>query len=130
MADLKHVDKKMGPIPRHLLAVSPTFTYTGLDLFGPFEVRGFVNRRSTRKAYGVIFVCLLSGAVHIDAAGDYSTSGFLQVLRRFGSFRGWPKRLYSDNGSQLTGGSNVQEEVWNNIDQKNVLDFSTENNFK
>ena len=109
--DLKHVDQKMGPIPKHLLKASPAFTYTGLDLFGPLAVRGFVNKRSTRKAYGVIFVCLLSGAVHIDAADDYGTSSFLQVMRRFGSVRGWPKRLYSDNGSQLTGGSNVLEEV-------------------
>ena len=127
--DLHHMDQKMGPIPKHLLAAAPAFTYTGLDLFGPFAVRGYVNKRSTRKAYGVLFVCLLSGAVHIDAADDYSTSGFLQVLRRFGSLRGWPKRLYSDKGSQLTGGSNVLEEVWDNINQKSVLEFSAERKF-
>ena len=109
---------------------SPTFTYTTLDLFGPFMVRGFVNRRSSRKAYGVLFVCMFSGAVHIEAADDYSTSGFLQTLRRFVFMRGWPRKLYSDRGSQLTGGSNVLEEVWNGIDQKKVSEFGVENSFE
>ena len=32
---------------------------------------------------------------------DYSTDAFLEVLRRFTSIRGWSRKLYSDNGSEL-----------------------------
>ena len=40
-------------------------------------------------------------AVHLDLAADYSTEKFLLVLGRFVSLRGYPAKLYSDNGPQL-----------------------------
>ena len=41
----------------------------------------------------------------VDISHDYSTDGFLQVLRRFSSFRGWPAKIVSDQGSQLVSAS-------------------------
>ena len=41
----------------------------------------------------------------MDVSQDYSTDAFLQVLRRFSSLRGWPKRIFSDNGTQLVAAS-------------------------
>ena len=32
---------------------------------------------------------------------DHSTDASLQVLRRFSRLRGWPKKIFSDNGTQL-----------------------------
>ena len=41
----------------------------------------------------------------MDVSQDYSTDAFLQVLRRFSSLRGWPKKIFSDSGMQLVAGS-------------------------
>ena len=96
----------ISPLPVERLRPSPTFYTTGIDYFGPYTLRGEVQKRVHRKGYGVIFVCFTSRAVHLDLTPDYSTDSFLQVLRRFASLRGWPAKFYSDQGTQLVGESN------------------------
>ena len=93
----------MGVLPIERLP-SPFFT-TSVDYFGPFIIRGEVQKRVRGKCYGVIFVCFTTRTVYVDISRDYSTASFLQVLRRFACVRGWPNKLYSDNGSQLVGAS-------------------------
>ena len=39
-------------------------------------------------------------------ATDLTTMEFLQVLRRFFSYRGYPKVLITDNGLQMLGDEN------------------------
>ena len=55
--------QKMGKLPLERLKPAPPWNSIGIDLFGPFEIRGEVNKRSSRKSYGVIFFCLPSTAV-------------------------------------------------------------------
>ena len=64
---------------------------------------------STSKAYGVIFTCLATRAVHLDPAPDYSTEKFLMVLRKFAALRGYPCKIYSDNKVM---GMGTIEELW------------------
>ena len=54
-----------------------------LDLFGPYTVRGEVQKRTNGKAYGVIFTDLAMKAVHIEAVFGYDTEAFLLALSRF-----------------------------------------------
>ena len=61
----------MGQLPIERLKPAPAWSYVGVDLFGPYSIRGDVNKRSTGKIYGVIFSCMLTRAVHLDAAIDY-----------------------------------------------------------
>ncbi|XP_057308277.1 uncharacterized protein LOC130646153 [Hydractinia symbiolongicarpus] len=93
----------MSSLPVERLRPSPPFSSTSLDFFGPYLIRGEVQKRVRGKCYGVIMTCMVSRAVYIDLSHDYSTDAFLQVLRRFSSLRGWPRRIYSDQGSQLGG---------------------------
>ena len=95
----------MSPLPVERLKPSPAFSNVCIDYFGPYTVRGEVQKRVRGKAYGVLLVCMGSGAVHADIASDYSTDAFLQVLRRFSSVRGWPMKIFSDPGTQLVGAS-------------------------
>ena len=74
-------------------------------------MKGEVQKRVRGKGYGVIFTCLVSRAVYVGVANNYSTDGFLQVGRRFASIRGWPKLFYSDNGRNLVGASKESKEV-------------------
>ena len=94
---------------------TPPFLYTSCDYFGPVKVK--VGRNKTAKHYGVIFTCLNTRAVHCELASDLTTMEFLQVLRRFFSYRGYPKVLISDNGSQMVGAERelrLMIEGWDN----------------
>jgi hypothetical protein len=99
---------------------TPPFHNTAVDLFGPINVR--ISRNKTAKAYGVLFTCLMVRAVYIDLAADYSTEGFLMVLRRFFAVRGYPDTLWSDRGSQLVGADaelRRAREAWDETKLKN-----------
>lgn len=112
----KKLDKKlsgqvMGNLPKERLKPAPPWYSTSIDLFGPFTVRDAVKKRTTSKGYGVIFNCIGTRAVYLDLAPDYSTESFLMVLRRFVSLRGYPSKIYSDNGAQLVAASQELKNV-------------------
>ena len=93
--------QKMADLPQdRVSALEPPFTYTGIDLFGPF----FVSRgRTQMKRYGVIFSCLSMRAVHLEVASSLSTDSFICAFRRFLARRGSVKMVRSDQGSNLVG---------------------------
>ena len=91
----------MGELPIERLKPAPARDSTALDFFGPFKVKDEVKKRTMGKAYKLIFNCLATRAVYVDVLPDYSIEKFLKVLRRFVSDRGYPLKLYSDNGAQI-----------------------------
>ena len=50
--------------------------------------------------------------MHVDLAPNYSTEKFLMVLRRFVSLRGYPAKMISDNGTQLTAQTRSSRKLW------------------
>ena len=71
---------------------------------------------SRGKAYGVIFADMATGAIYVNLSQDYSTQGFLLVLRRFITIRGYPSNLYSDRGTQLVAASKELKEMVRELD--------------
>ena len=114
--DEKLSSQVMSPLPIERLQPTPPFTNVGVDYFGPFTIKGEVQKRIRGKCYGVIFTCSAARAVHVDIAPNYSTDGFLQTIRKFASIRGWPKTIYSDQGSQLKSASKELKEVISELD--------------
>ena len=47
----------MADLPLDRTKEEPQFTYCGVDMFSPFEIK---ERRTTLKRYGAIFTCLAS----------------------------------------------------------------------
>ena len=131
----KLLQQVMAPLPIERLKPCPPFTNVMIDYFGPYIIRGEVQKRTRGKCFGVLFTCMNMRAVYVDIANDYSTLGFLMVLRRFASIRGWPTKFFSDKGSQLTGASNelktvIDELDWNLIEERSrTLGQGTEWNF-
>ena len=120
LIDQHTLSQKMGKIPLFLLQEAPVFNFIQLDIFGPWLARGEIQKRTTGKIWGVLFVCLNSKAVHIEFIPGYSTDDFLMGFSRFCSLRGWPAKVYSDPGSQLTAAEEELRLVWDDINKKQV----------
>ena len=71
----------------------------------------------------MILACMTSRATHVDIANDLSTDKFLQLLRRYGSIRGWPKKVYSDIGTQLVSASKELKSIVKNLDWEQVQNY-------
>ena len=96
--------QKMANLPGDRVEEVAPFTYSGVDLFGPFAVHdGKTTRRTnaTKTEHVVIFACLMSRAVHLEPCPNLDTSSFRNALDRFLSIRGTCMKLRSDNGSNL-----------------------------
>ncbi|KMQ86702.1 hypothetical protein RF55_14258 [Lasius niger] len=90
------------PSPR-VIPVRP-FNSTGVDYAGPVMLRTTPGRgHKSTKAFFVVFVCMVTKAVHLDVASSYSGEGFLAVFRRFVSRRGLCAEIYSDCGTNFVG---------------------------
>ena len=95
----------------------------GLDYFGPFEVKGEDQKRTRGECYGLLFACDSSRAVHAEIVQNYSTDAFLQALRRFACIRRWPRKIHSDNGTQLVGAANELKRVIRDLNWEEVHVF-------
>jgi len=107
---------------------TPPFLYTSCDYFGPFKVK--IGRNKTTKHYGVVFTCMNTRAVHCELATDASTMELLQVLRRFFSYRGYPKLLISDNGSQMIGAEKELRLMIEGWDTSQLKEYCAERGMK
>ena len=126
--DHKPSNQIMGGIPRDQLIDPVAWNHVEVDLFGPFLCRSDVNKRSSLKVWGIVFVDRCSGATHCDVLLDYSTVEIIRALRRFASLRGWPLRMYSDPGSQLESAAGKLTSWWQEMKQQ-LASFAAERNF-
>ena len=91
----------MASLPEERLAFGePPFANTGVDYFGPMNVK---RGRVVEKRRGCLFTCLTKHAVHVELAGDLSTDSFIMAFRRFRARRGNPTTMRSDKGSNFVG---------------------------
>ena len=93
------MEQMMSALPAfRTTAYEPCFTYTGVDYFGPLNVK---KGRSVVKRWGAIFTCMNSRAIHLELATSLEADCFINVFRRFVNRRGPPKFMYSDNGTNF-----------------------------
>ncbi|XP_072028357.1 uncharacterized protein [Amphiura filiformis] len=100
--------------PSRVKSEDPPFSYTGMDYFGPFEVK---QARRCRKRYGVIFTCMSTRAVHLEIAESLDTSSCINALRRFIARRGPVKEITSDNGTNLEGANNEMRQALQELNE-------------
>ena len=95
---------RMANLPVQRLEESPCFTFSGMDMFGPFSItEGRTTRRNsgTKKVWGLVFICLVSRAVHIETVPGLDTTSLMNALRRFFAVRGVCRYILSDNASNF-----------------------------
>ena len=96
-------DQKMADLPPERTTPAPPFTYTGMDMFGPFYIK---EGRKELKRWGLIFTCLSSRVIHLETLNSMTTDSFLNALRRFFSSKGKVCELRSDQGTNFVGAKN------------------------
>lgn len=103
--------QKMSDLPPEQLSVSPPFTYTGLDVFGPWTVVARCTRggQALSKRWAVLLTCMSTRAVHIEVIMSVDSSSCINALRRFFAIRGPAKQLQSDCGTNFIGACNELE---------------------
>ncbi|KAJ8353330.1 hypothetical protein SKAU_G00208970 [Synaphobranchus kaupii] len=111
-------EQKMAHLPEdRLLPDKPPFTNTGVDYFGPFDVKW---GRSTGKRYGVLFTCLTLRAVHIEVADSLDTDSCINAIRRFVCRRGQVTIMRSDNGTNFVGAKRELREAIQHLDNDKI----------
>ncbi|XP_028411636.1 uncharacterized protein LOC114534738 [Dendronephthya gigantea] len=121
-------NQKMADLPEDRVTPSlPPFTYTGVDCFGPFEVK---RARSRVKRYGVLFTCMTTRAIHLEVAHTLDTDSFIDALRRFVARRGQPMEIRSDNGGNFVKGERVLRQAIDEWNQEQIHDFLLQRNVK
>lgn len=72
---------KMPDLPGKRVTECSPFKNTGLDYFGPINVRK--NKDGTSKIWICIFTCFVTRAIHLKIAEDMSGEAFLLAFKRF-----------------------------------------------
>ncbi|XP_033127427.1 uncharacterized protein LOC117125136 [Anneissia japonica] len=117
----RRCEQQMASLPvERITADKPPFTFTGVDYFGPLDVR---QGRSTVKRYGCIFTCLVSRAVHLEVADSLSTDSFINAYRRFVARRGEPSKMFSDNETNFVAGEKELRKALTDMNQSVVEEF-------
>lgn len=110
----------MGELPDERARPAAPFQFTSVDLFGPYLVRDDVKKRVKMKAWGVLFCCMASRAIHLELASSLSTESFLMAYQRFAAVRGHPEKVWSDPGSNFVGAKPVLEDLYVFLRDQNV----------
>jgi hypothetical protein len=99
----KPSEQLMAPL-QNLGLPQRSFSETGLDFAGPFEIvqgRGKVRRQQ----FVLVLTCLQTRAVHFEPTRDQTTSSVINALTRFSAIRGRPRKIVSDNQTSFKGAS-------------------------
>lgn len=113
----KQCQQIMADLPLERTAPAAPFEFTSMDLFGPYEVKDEVKKRT--RVWGIVFCCMASRAIHTEVVSDMSSEGFLLAYQRFTSLRGQPRKLWSDPGTNFVGAKPALEKLHKFLDRLN-----------
>ncbi|CAD7004709.1 unnamed protein product [Ceratitis capitata] len=96
--------QQMSDLPRSRVTSTRCFLHSAVDFAGPYNLK-FTHGRGAKstKSYICSFICMSTGAMHLELTGDLSTISFIAAFKRFISRRGYCQHLYSDNGTNFIG---------------------------
>lgn len=88
------------------------FYVSVLDDAGPTWMRTTKGRgQKAYQGYVVVFVCLFTRAVHLEACSDYMAEGFIAAYKRFTSHRSIRHTLHSNCGTNFVGAERQLREL-------------------
>ena len=116
---------QMGNLPSVRVTKARPFLNVGIDYCDPFYVkeRKYRNRNPPEKVY--VFVCMVTKAIHLELVEDMTSASLIAALDRFVGRRGYPQRVYSDNGTNFVRANKGLREIFQLLhseDHKNLID--------
>ena len=94
------------------------FKFCGLENFGPYLFR---ERRSTRKACGLLFTCLCTRCLNVEVVTGLDLNSFLLAFSRFTSLREAVDTVYSDNASTFRAAADRLPHLLGSTEFQNAL---------
>ncbi len=108
----KENEQLMGDLPLDRTTPNcPCFTFSGIDLFGPFSIQVGLRSRRYEKRWAAIFSCATSRAMHLEPVYSMDHDSLLLAVSRFQNRRKMPLLFRTDNGTNLTAGEKVLNEA-------------------
>ncbi|VDO14752.1 unnamed protein product [Brugia timori] len=114
-----------------LVPFTTPFTYTGVDIFGPFQVFKKYLYKSKKqlatptsklkKVWGLIFTCLSTRAVHLLSIDSLTTEDIWDAFNSFFADRGTPKHILSDNAAQFKLLAMYLPEFWDSFANQSTV---------
>jgi hypothetical protein len=102
--------------PNRLQMWSYAFEITGMDHFGPFDVR------RAKKVWGLLLICLTTGAVHLEPVDNLTVQGHLNALDRFIARRSKLTKIQNDKGRTFVGEAKDHNELTRILAKKSFQD--------
>ena len=99
-----------GNLPPDRTQGNKPFQVVGVDFAGPFIYKK--DKRSTGKAYILLYTCSLTRAVYLDLLPSQSLDELLNSIKEFIARRSRPNKIYSDNFSSFVAASKWLKRVW------------------
>ena len=116
----------MVDLPPDKTKEEPPFTYCGVDMFGPFEIK---ERRTTLKRYyGALFTYLASRTNHIEITKSLETDSFILALRRFIARRRNVRLIWCDNGGNFVEAKIELRKCIKEMDHNKIKEFLLKKN--
>ena len=108
----------MADLPQERVsAETPAFFSVQLDVFGPIMVK---TGRVERKRYGLMCVCVVTRAVHIELLDSLRADSLINAIRRISARRGPIRQVRSDMGTNLTGADRELRESLKDVSQEDL----------
>ena len=98
---LERAEQVMAPVDENRYDEGPPFRVMHVDLAGPVQIVDSVKRRTTSKAWVLVCVCPMSGAVDLEVTESISAEAVLQAIMMVQTRRGGTNRIVSDHGTQM-----------------------------
>ena len=92
----------MAYLPAERIHAGSPLRNTGIDLARP------IITEENSKSYIIVFVCFATKAIHIELVRNLlkKKKSCIMALKRFIARRGFPEKLFSDNGTNFSGARN------------------------
>ena len=111
--------QKMAHLPRERCEPGGApFLFVGVDLFGILYAK---VGRSEVKRYGCLYTCFSTRAIHIEVLNNLETYIFINGFVKFVSRRGYPQKVWSDNGTNSVGARSELSKTLQDLDREKVV---------
>ena len=88
--------------------------YVAIDFCGPFTVYEGPQKQA-QKCWVMISSDLVTRFISVEVVTSMTTAAFINAFRAYVAVRGCPRKVWSDNGTNLTSGAKVLKDALKNL---------------